>query len=46
MCLGACLLRSIAISLASEYHHHPSVKILETHQGISLGHKSVHVHHS
>jgi len=29
-----------------EYHHHPSVKHLSTHQGISLGQKIVHVHHS
>ena len=38
-CLWACLLRNVAISFASEYHHHPSVKYVSTHQGISLGQK-------
>jgi len=33
------------ISLVSEYHHHPSVMHLSTHQGISLGQKVAHVHH-
>ena len=38
--------RSTAISLVSEYHHHPSERHVSTHQGISLGHKTVHVHRS
>jgi len=33
------------ISLVSEYHHHPSVMHLSTHQDISLGQKIVHAHH-
>ena len=46
MCLGTCLLHNIAISFVSEYDHHPSVRHVSTHQGISLGRKSVHVHRS
>jgi len=46
MCLGACLLRSIAILIVSEYHRHPSVRHLATRQSISLGQKVVHEHHS
>jgi len=34
------------ISSVSEYHHHPSVMHLSTHQGISLGQKIIHVHRS
>jgi len=34
--LWVCLLHGIVISLASEYHHHPSVMHLSTRQGISL----------
>ena len=34
------------ISLVSEYHHHPSMQHLSTHQSISLGQKIVHVHRS
>jgi len=45
MYLGACLLRSIAISFVSEYHHHPSVRHLEIHQGIWLGQKMLHLHY-
>jgi len=44
-CLWVCLLHSIAISLVSEYHHHPSMMHLSTHQDISFGQKIVHVHH-
>jgi len=40
------LLRNVAISFVSEYHNHPSVRHVSTHQGISLGHKTVHIHRS
>jgi len=43
--LWVCLLHSIVISLVSEYHHHPLMMHLSTHQDISLGQKIVHVHH-
>jgi len=46
MCLKACLLHSIPISFASQYHHYPSVEHLATHQGMSLGQKIIHVHNS
>jgi len=46
MRLGACLLHNITIAFASEYHNHPSVRHVSTHQDISLGHKIVHVHRS
>ena len=44
MCLEAYLLHSIMISLVSEFHNHPSVRHLGTHQGISLGQEIVHLH--
>jgi len=33
-------------SFVFEYHNHPSVRHVSTHQGISLGNKTVHLHHS
>ena len=45
MCLEACLLHNIVISLVSKcHHHHPSMRHLATHQGISLGQKIVSSH--
>jgi len=38
MCLGAGLLHNLAISFVPEYHNHPTVRHLSTHQGISLTH--------
>jgi len=39
-CPIVCLLHSIVISLVSEYHHHPSMMHLSTHQDMSLGQKN------
>ena len=35
----------LVTSLVSEYHHHPAMMHLSTHQDISLGQRIVHVHH-
>ena len=43
MCFGACLVYNILISFVSGYHNHPSVRHVSTYQGISHGHKIVHV---
>jgi len=46
MFLGPYLLHSRSISLVSKYHHHPSVRHLATHHGVSLGQKIARVHNS
>jgi len=37
-------MHSAVISLVSEYHHYPSMRILSTPQGISHGQNIVHKH--